>query len=469
MSFPEAFLARMQRLLADEYPAFLESLSAERVFGLRANPLKAAPEALPGLLPFSLSKVPWAAEGFYYQADSRPGQHPYHDAGVYYIQEPSAMAAAAALDPKPGERVLDLCAAPGGKSTHIAGRMLGRGLLVANEIVQGRAKILAQNLERLGVSNAVVLNEDSEKLSNRLTGFFDRILVDAPCSGEGMFRKDPLACSEWSAENVAACARRQRMILDNAAAMLRPGGRLVYSTCTFSPNENEEVVVAFLAAHPEFSLADTGLSAFFEPGRTDFLPAGIMPPAGLDKTLRVWPHKTAGEGHFIAVFEKAGDGKAALPKAAQPSADKAALEAFGAFCADTFADNYPDDALMGNPLQDGIPVQFGADLYRLPPESFALEGIRVTRPGLHLGTLKKGRLEPAHALSHALPLNAFRQCLNLPADSAAVRAFLRGEVIDGDGLSGWAPVAADGFVLGWGKANGGQVKNHYPKGLRAKY
>lgn len=284
-----------------------------------------------------------------------------------------------------------------------------------------------------------------------------------------MFRKDPLACSEWSVENVAACARRQQMILDHAAAMLRPGGRLVYSTCTFSPNENEEVVVAFLAAHPEFSLADTGLSAFFEPGRTDFLPAGIMPPAGLDKTLRVWPHKTAGEGHFIAAFEKTGDGKAALLKAAQSSADKAALEAFGAFCADSFADNYPDDALMGNPLQDGIPVQFGADLYRLPPESFALEGIRVTRPGLHLGTLKKGRLEPAHALSHALPLNAFRQCLNLPAGSAAVRAFLHGEVIDGDGLSGWAPVAADGFVLGWGKANGGQVKNHYPKGLRAKY
>lgn len=462
----KAFLERMQRLLADEYPAFLESLSGERAFGLRANPLKAPPEALPELLPFPLARVPWAAEGFYYQADDRPGQHPYHDAGLYYIQEPSAMAAAAALDPRPGERVLDLCAAPGGKSTHIAGRMLGRGLLIANEIIPSRAKILAQNLERLGVSSAVVLNEDSERLAGRLPGFFDRILVDAPCSGEGMFRKDPLACNEWSVENVAACARRQQLILHNAAEMLRPGGRLVYSTCTFSPEENEGTVTAFLAAHPEFSLTDTGLSAFFEPRRADFLPAGTIPPDGLDKALRIWPHKVAGEGHFIAAFEKAAGWQTASPKTAQPSADKTALASFDAFCTDFAAARYPDDALTGNPLEGGIPIQFGAELYRLPAECFALDGLRVVQPGLHLGTLKKNRFEPAHALSHALPAAAFRQCLDLSADSPAAAAFLRGEVIEGAGLSGWVPVAVNGFVLGWGKAGGGLVKNHYPKGLR---
>lgn len=465
----KAFLERMQRLLADEYPAFLESLTAERAFGLRANPLKVTPKALPELLPFPLTEVPWAAEGFYYQAADRPGQHPFHDAGLYYIQEPSAMAAAAALDPKPGERVLDLCAAPGGKSTHIAGRLKGKGLLIANEIIPNRAKILAQNLERLGASNAVVLNEDSERLAGRLPGFFDRILVDAPCSGEGMFRKDPLACDEWSVENVAACARRQQLILHNAAEMLRPGGRLVYSTCTFSPDENEGVVTAFLAAHPEFSLADTGLSAFFEPGRADFLPAGTIPPAGLDKTLRIWPHKTAGEGHFIAAFEKTGGEQPFPLKTAQPSAEKAVLEAFDAFCINSFADDYPDSAPVKNPLEDGIPIQFGAEFYRLPPECFALDGLRAVQPGLHLGTLKKGRIEPAHALSRALPAEAFRQCLNLPADSPAVRAFLHGEVIEGNGLSGWIPVSVNGFILGWGKAGGGVVKNHYPKGLRAKY
>ena len=451
---PEAFLSRMQSLLGDEYPDFLRSLEGERAFGLRVNPLKLSPEELLLRAPFPLEPVPWAEEGFYYREEDRPGRHPWHGAGLYYIQEPSAMSAAAALDPRPGERVLDLCAAPGGKTTHLAGRMQGQGLLVANEIVPGRAKILAQNLERLGVRACVVLNEDSERLAQRLPEFFDRILVDAPCSGEGMFRKDPEACSQWSPENVRMCAERQLMILRNAAAMLKPGGRLVYSTCTFSPEENEGTVAALLAAEPSLSLVDTGLSRFFSPGRPDWVPGS---PAELDKTIRIWPHRVRGEGHFAAAFQKDGSGGNFRQSHPAPCRDKGALEAFRQF---------RDGALRLDPLEGQIPLLFGSELYTAPVELFPLEGLRVLRPGLHLGTVRKNRFEPSHALCLALPPDGFLQRADFPADSREIAAFLRGETLPGPGLSGWLTVQADGFPLGLGKASGGVIKNHYPKGLR---
>jgi 16S rRNA C967 or C1407 C5-methylase (RsmB/RsmF family) len=201
---PEAFLTRMSQQLGEEYPEFLKSLERPRAVALRFNPLKGGePE-----LDFVGDPVPWEPRGYYYDPEARPGLHPYHEAGVYYLQEASAMAPVALLDPQPGERVCDLCAAPGGKTTQIAGRMAGEGFLLCNEWSPKRAKILSRNMERLGVSNALVTNETVQRLADRFPGYFDRVLVDAPCSGEGMFRKEEAAVTDWSQEAVEMCARR---------------------------------------------------------------------------------------------------------------------------------------------------------------------------------------------------------------------------------------------------------------------
>lgn len=255
---PQDFAERMKDMLKEDYDAFLKSYENEKYQALRVNPLKAKDAAVEEKAPFSLTKVPWAAHGFYYDSADQPGKHPYHEAGVYYIQEPSAMAPAEYLEAKPGERILDLCAAPGGKSTQIGAALNGEGLLISNEIHPARAKILSENIERMGIRNAIVTNETPEHLSEIFVEYFDRILVDAPCSGEGMFRKNEDAMTEWSKENVTLCAERQDGILSHAASMLRPGGRLVYSTCTFAPEENEGSISRFLEKHPEFSIVEIG-------------------------------------------------------------------------------------------------------------------------------------------------------------------------------------------------------------------
>ena len=286
---PEGFILRMQSLLGEEYAAFSASFDRPLCTGLRLNPLKTGFTG--DLSRFSLSPVPWCPTGYVYDAASRPGLSPYHAAGLYYLQEPSAMAPAELLDPQPGERVLDLCAAPGGKSTQLAGKLQGRGLLVCNEINAKRAKILAGNIERLGIANALVLNEHPKKLEARFEGYFDKILVDAPCSGEGMFRKEEAAVTDWSPEAVQMCARRQGEILDCAAGLVRPGGRLVYSTCTFAPQEDEEAVQAFLERHPDFVPEPVEVPWFEESG-----------PA----MYRMWPHRLLGEVHFAAVLRRMG-------------------------------------------------------------------------------------------------------------------------------------------------------------------
>ena len=251
---PEQFCVRMKEMLGEEYAAFYASYDLPKYQALRINPLKTERDTFLQQAPFSLNRVPWTTNGYYYSGNDHPGRHPYHEAGVYYIQEPSAMAPAEYLMAEPGERILDLCAAPGGKSTQIACSMQGEGLIVCNEIHPARAKILSENIERMGVCNALVTNETPQKLSDNFREYFDRILVDAPCSGEGMFRKNEDACDEWSPENVENCAARQAEILDCAAEMLKPGGRLVYSTCTFAPAENEGSISRFLERHPEFSI-----------------------------------------------------------------------------------------------------------------------------------------------------------------------------------------------------------------------
>lgn len=483
---PEKFLERMQNMLGEEYPAFLESLSGKRYRALRLNPLKTRIQEGKEKLPFTLSPVPWTKNGFYYEEEEQPGKHPYHEAGLYYIQEPSAMAPVPCLmeertsaatiperqeehvsaatiperqeKPASPERVLDLCAAPGGKSTQIAEYMRGHGMLITNEIHPQRAKILSENIERMGISNAIVLNETPESLSKRFIAFFDRILVDAPCSGEGMFRKNDNAGEEWSEENVALCAERQDGILDCAATMLKPGGRLVYSTCTFAPAEDEGSVSRFLEAHPDFYL---------------------------EKEERLMPHKVKGEGHFLAVLHREGG---QLSSAAAAGTEKSlTLKDCREFL------DFAKEALTipAEELTAGkILLRFGEQLYLAPAETPSLRGLKVLRPGLHLGTVKKNRFEPSHALALFLKKEQAVHAVNLACDGTAVRKYLEGQtltigagcdvemahIITRGGMAaeqenvslpkGWCLVCVDGYSLGWGKAAGAVLKNHYPKGLR---
>ena len=426
---PEAFLQRMEAQLGSEYPAFLESLERPRAVALRFNPLKGERP----VLPFVGALVPWEPEGFYYDPETRPGLHVYHEAGVYYLQEASAMAPVALLDPKPGERVCDLCAAPGGKTTQIAGRMLGRGFLVCNEINPKRAKILSRNIERMGVANALVTNEHPETLASRFPGFFDRVLVDAPCSGEGMFRKEEAAVTDWSQETVQMCARRQREILDSAARLVKPGGRLVYSTCTFAPEEDEETVAAFLEAHPEFT-PEPVEAPWFVPGE--------------NASYRMWPHKLLGEGHFAAVLRKTQGESGEVPACPGEKCPKAW---------ESFAKE------LDITLPEGKAVSFGQSLYWAPMELPELNRLKVLRPGLELGTERKGRFEPAHAL--ALWLKTCAVTESFPPESPEMKAYLHGDVVP-SGKKGWCLVQAGGYAIGWGKGDGSVLKNHYPKGLR---
>ena len=426
---PEAFLDRMKHQLGDEYEDFLRSLERPRAVALRFNPLKGdAPE-----LPFVRQPVPWEPMGFYYDPAARPGLHVYHEAGVYYLQEASAMAPVALLDPQPGERVCDLCSAPGGKTTQIAGRMLGKGFLLCNEWSSKRAKILSQNIERMGVANALVTNEDTSVLAKRFAGSFDKVLIDAPCSGEGMFRKEEAAVTDWSVETVQMCARRQAEILHNGAQLVRAGGRLVYSTCTFAPEEDELAVAEFLENHSDFE-PEVIETPWFVPGENG--------------SHRMWPHKLLGEGHFAAVLRKKGDEDVAFTPVSGSKLPKEWVQ---------FAKDLKIE------LPAGQPVMFGDTLYWTPEGTPDISRLRVLRAGLELGTVKKGRFEPAHAL--ALWLNSCANVQNYDADSAEMAKYIHGDVVPSP-IRGWCLVTAGGYSIGWGKGDGTVLKNHYPKGLR---
>ncbi len=426
---PKAFLDRMQLQLGEEYPQFLQTLERPRAVALRFNPLKGQrPD-----LPFAQEPVPWEEAGVYYDPQSRPGLHVYHEAGVYYLQEASAMAPVSLLDPQPGERICDLCAAPGGKSTQIAGRMLGKGFLLCNEIHPARAKILSRNIERMAVPNALVTNEHPATLASRFPGFFDRVLVDAPCSGEGMFRKEEAAITDWSQEVVEMCARRQAEILHSAAQLVRPGGRLVYSTCTFASEEDEQAVENFLESHPEF-----------QPEQVE-APWFVSTNPGC---YRMWPHKLKGEGHFAAVLRKTGGEEQEVPL----SQGKPLPQQWQNFARE-----------LGISLSAGKAVSFGQSLFLAPEEMPDIARLKVMRPGLELGTVKKDRFEPAHALALWL-----RDCANtehFQPDSPQMTDYLHGDVVE-SGRKGWCLVCAGDYSIGWGKGDGRVLKNHYPKGLR---
>lgn len=442
------FEEREKALLGERYQEYYQYPAEQAARGVTVNTLRCTPEQFAAQIDFAVKKSPFCPQAFVVELpEFKPGRHPYHHAGVFYSQEPSASAPAALLDVQPGMKVLDTCAAPGGKSSQLAAALQGQGLLVSNEYMPARAEILRSNLERMGVSNAVVTNSDTKGLAKAFPAFFDRILVDAPCSGEGMFRKEPQAIAQHNEGLVAQCAAIGHDILEDAAEMLAPEGVLVYSTCTFSPEENEQQIGAFLARHPEFELVDVNV-AFGSEGEANR--CGEY-PLDVSKVRRIWPFQ-GGEGHFMAKLKKtAGEnGEKFKPmKPAKPCTEWV-----------DFAKQYFPQ------LVECETVKAGELLLLLPKQAFPALKLRVLRAGVAAGTVQKGRFVPAHHLFTAYGT----QCTNqeqLTLHDPRVAAWLRGEEIEAvTAQNGWCCVMVDGFPLGAGKVSGGKVKNHYPKALR---
>ena len=425
---PEAFLNRMKNQLGDELECFMRAMNGSSVHGIRFNPLKPCAENIRWM---SGDRIPWEKNGWYLPDHETPGRTIWHEAGAFYLQDPAAMIPVNILDPKPGETILDLCSAPGGKATQIGCAMQGEGLLVCNEIVPKRALILSRNIERIGITNAVVTGASPNILASRWKNGFDAVLADAPCSGEGMFRRDPDTRNEWSPEQASGCVQRQREILNAAAELVRPGGRLVYSTCTYNPEENDDNAEWFVSRFPEFNT-----EAFSLPG--------ICAPEG---RYTCYPHCVKGEGQYIAKFRKEGNKAAFLPVKrllpTAPTTEKNVFEkAFPMLPAATHK--------LGNTL---------AALTDLPD----LEGIRVIRAGLHLGEVRGKTAVPDHAAALSI-YTPEMQAVDLSSEQAL--RYAAGETIPGK-KEGWLLIRYRGLVIGWGKGSQGIIKNHYPKGLRS--
>ncbi len=452
---PMAFIERMHALMGTESEALVRALEDAPVVGLRVNSLMISAEQLRHLVPFALEPMA-IPDGFRLMDEAGAGKHPFHAAGLYYLQDPAAMAAAWLLAPQPGERVLDLAAAPGGKTTHLAALMQNQGLLVANEIDRQRAWDLVENLERLGVQNTIVTNEHPQRLADKFTDFFDRVLLDAPCSGEGMFGKSGAARMQWSKSFVQSCSVRQKQIIRSAAKMVRPGGRLAYVTCAFSPEENEGVVADFLAEHSDFSIVDLPRLEGFAPGVSAWVSAEAN-GLGLEKAVRLWPHRWPGGGHFVTILERAGESEGVDLFEMRTQRFYADTEqAIVVFASDTWK-RMPDFGEL---------TLMGDNLIALPEEHPDLRDLKVLRFGLKLGEISKGRFEPAHSLVMAVPGDLARRNVNLAPDSPELKAYMRGESFTWEGEAGWVVVTVEGYPLGWGKRVSDVVKNHYPRNLR---
>ena len=449
------FLQREQQLLGDRFQT-LYTYSDTPAKGITVNPIRLTAQKIEqegGLL---LEKSPFCENGFLLKGEQKPGRHPYHHGGAFYVQEPSASAAAPLLEVQPGMKVADLCAAPGGKTSQLAATLQGKGFLLANEYQSSRAEILKSNLERMGVYNALITNEDTAKLAKVFTGFFDRILVDAPCSGEGMFRKEPQAVDQHCEGLVKQCAGLGKEILENAAQMLKAGGILVYSTCTFSPEEDEMQLAEFLHNHPDFQLMDCGNSwgSGGEKNRCGEFSLEV------EKVRRIWPCN-GGEGHFIAKLKKLEQAEEILPQ-------------FGKTQKPTNAKQLQEWQTFSQGLFEGIeefsapPVRVGDSIY-LPvkePLPKGAEKLKIVRNGVFAGTVQKNRFVPSHQLFMAFGAYCTNQ-EQLTLSDPRTQAWLRGEEIDAvTAQSGWCVVLVDGIPLGCGKRSGEKIKNHYPKALR---
>ena len=428
---PQQFLDEMKEILNEEYDDFIKSYDEPKTTGLRVNTLKISKEDLLNLNLYNLDQIPWAKEGFYYNEEvDRPGKSPLHEAGAYYLQEPSAMSVVPKLDVQEDEKILDMCAAPGGKSTYILSKLNNTGLLVSNEINPTRIRALGENLERFGAKNCIITNTDSNNLRKVFTGYFDKIVIDAPCSGQGMFRKDEVAITDWSYAKVLECQSIQREIIRDGYEMLTNGGTLVYSTCTFAKEENEDVINEFISEYPN---------------------------AKLTMMERLWPHKVKGEGHFVAKIQKLEEEDCNVKQIKIKRIDKEIKD-------------YKDfeKKFLNISLENKFEIR-GENLYLLPDESPDTKKIKLLRYGLHVGTLKKNRFEPSHALSHYLKMEDAKYIENLKVNDEQILQYLRGNTINTGNSRGWVLVCVEGIPIGWGKESNGVLKNHYPNGLRINY
>ncbi len=449
MKLPEKFTDRMKKMLSDEYPSFEKAMDEAPIFtGIRINTSKTgAKEAV--LNEFgNLESVPWCDSGFYADKSKISGNHPYHIAGLFYFQEPSAMSTVSALPINENDKILDLCAAPGGKATQ-AGASLGKdGLLIANEIIKNRSNILSDNIERFGLTNAIVTNETPQRLAEKFPNFFDKIIVDAPCSGEGMFRKEPQAVDEWSVEHTISCGTRQKHILDCAMKMLCGGGYIVYSTCTFAPEENEKICEYMLENYNVEIIVPEKLHMLSE-GKNELTENGN---ADVTASRRIFPHLHKGEGHFVALFRSLDTDEAPQKNKPFKNGDEALFRKF--------------EKEFLNTSLDGDFCLFGENVY-LKPKNVDIDKIKVVRAGLHLGIYRKNRFEPSHALCLALKKEDFKNTLDFACDDTNLKKYLMGEAIPCE-KNGWCAVTVNGFPIGWGKASGGILKNHFPKYMRLR-
>lgn len=464
MYLPETYEKKLKSLLGEEYDAYLSGF--DRAYGqtLRWNPLKKMPAEF--LRRFAMQPVPWCETGYYYEGEERLSMHPYYYGGVYYLQEPCAMAPASFLPVRPGDRVLDLCAAPGGKTTALAGKLQGEGVLIANDISISRCKALLKNMELAGVRNAMILCEEPSKLEKPFQGYFDSILVDAPCSGEGMFRKDGSMAADWSPEAVEKYSRIQKELVSRAAKMLRPGGHLLYSTCTYSPEENEQVVETLLTRGfvlkelPSFSGVDSGHPEWSVTGDEQ-----------LKHCRRFWNHRVQGEGQFAALLQKTGEESGSLEQRQNgeiPRSNKRKKTSPALRDTKSGATEEMRDFLRSCSME--LPekrLQFLEERAFLLPEALPdMRGIRIVRSGLYLGDCKKKRFEPSQALAHALSLDHFQNVLRLSVEDERVEKYLRCETIEAEGKDGWVLVCVDEYPLGWGKRSRGILKNKFHPGWR---
>lgn len=456
MRLPEFFVEKFRTLMAtDEYEDFIASFAGKRNFGIRINPLKIQPSNFLDLIDKQLDSIPWIPEGFYYEEGESFGKLPAYHAGLYYIQEPSAMMPAQALCPEPGEKVLDLCAAPGGKTTALGSRMQNKGLLVTNDISPKRVQALVKNVELMGLANTFIVNESPEKLQQIYPEYFDRILLDVPCSGEGMFRKGKEAVQSYSRFMSDQCVNIQRQIVKSAYEMLKPGGIIVYSTCTFNPHENEENIEFFIKTY-DLEVDRLNPIGGFEPSRGEWTESK---DPSLSGGLRLWPHKAKGEGHFVCRLIKKGskqkneEVKKSLEYTSK-EAEKAA-KAFEEFALENM-----------NSFEQGIFHLRGNSLYRLPQYLDKLPPVKWEKAGLCLGEYIKGRFEPSQSLIMASKISDFKRIIRFAKDDPNIIRYLKGETLFHNEDRGFAAVCYEDFPLGWVKQEGQMLKNLYPKGWR---
>ena len=466
---PQSFLDSMKEILEEDYEAFLAGFDGQRQYGLRVNTLKMNLEEFERIAPFHLKKVPWISNGYFYEAEDVPAKHPFYSAGLYYLQEPSAMTPASRLKVQPGERVLDLCAAPGGKATELGAALQGEGLLVANDINTARARALLRNLELFGISNSFVTNEPPHVLAERFPEFFHKIMVDAPCSGEGMFRKNPAVVDSWQEKGPEYFSKLQREIIVQAADMLLPGGMMFYSTCTFSPLENEKTITHLLKERPDMEVIPMEDYEGFAEGLTSY--RGEVFDESCKLCRRIWPHKMSGEGHFMALLHKKNGTQQQVQQTVSQSSiwwekckglnkeQKAAAEDFFSHV------NIAYD-------EKRIDVR-GDNLYYLPAPKYDGRGLHFLRNGLFMSEFKKKRFEPSQPFALALHAQDFDQVLDFPADDERLSRYLRGETLDVSDLiagekkrKGWQLVMVAGHPLGFGKLVNNNLKNKYPAGWR---